>query len=46
MYLVGALLGNPKLMKKSKLTMSDGMLKAYRKVIENAKCSIDTKDIT
>ena len=40
MYLVGALLGNPKLMKKSKLTMTDGMLMAYRKVIENAKkCS-------
>ena len=46
MYLVGTLLGNPKLMKKSKITMSDGMLKAYRKVIESAKCSIDTKDIT
>ena len=46
MYLVGALLGNPKLMKKSRLTMSDGMLKAYRKVIESANCSIDTKDIT
>ena len=43
MYLVGALLGNPKLMKKSKLTMSDGMLKAYRKVIESAKCSISIR---
>lgn len=46
MYMVGALLGNPKLMKKSKITISDGMLMAYRKVIDNAKCSIDTKDIT
>lgn len=35
MYLVGTLLGNPKLMKKSKFTMSDGMLMAYRKVIDS-----------
>ena len=46
MYLAGTLLGNPKLMKKSKITMSDGMLKAYRRVIEGAKSSKNTKDIT
>ena len=39
MYLVGALLGNPKLMKKSKFSMTDGMLMPYRKVIERAKSS-------
>ena len=44
--LAGTLLGNPKLMKKSKITMSYGMLKAYRRVIEGAKSSKNTKDIT
>ena len=37
MYLVGMLLGNPKLVKKSKKTMTDGMLVAYRRVIESVK---------
>lgn len=37
MYLVGALMGNQKLMKKSKISVSDGMLMPYRKVIERAK---------
>lgn len=39
MYLVGALMGNQKLMKKSKFSVSDGMLMPYRKVIERAKSS-------
>ena len=36
MYLVGALMGNEKLMKKSKVSMTDGMLMPYKKVIEEA----------
>ena len=36
MYLVGALMGNEKLMKKSKISMTEGMLMPYRKVIESA----------
>ena len=39
MYLVGALMGNQKLMQKSKFSVSDGMLMPYRKVIERAKSS-------
>ena len=34
MYLVGALMKNKKLMKKSGMTMTDGMLRPYKKILE------------
>lgn len=37
MYLVGALMGNKKLMKKSGISMTDGMLMPYKKVIGEAQ---------
>ena len=37
MYAVGALMKNPRLMSKSKITMTDGMLMPYRKVLEKAE---------
>ena len=37
MYLVGGLMKNQKLQKKMKFSMTDGMMMAYRKVIEKAK---------
>lgn len=37
MYAVGAMMKNPKLLSKSKMTMTDGMLMPYRKVLEKAK---------
>ena len=37
MYLVGSLMKNRKLQKKMKFSMTDGMMMAYRQVIEKAK---------
>ena len=37
MYLVGGLMKNQKLQKKMKFSMTDGMMMAYRKVIDKAK---------
>ena len=37
MYLVSALMNNKKIMEKSKISMTDGMMMAYRKVLEKAK---------
>ncbi len=37
MYLVGAMMKNPKLMQKSKVSMTEGMLLPYRKVLEKIK---------
>ncbi|MDO4532721.1 MAG: NAD(P)H-dependent oxidoreductase [Coriobacteriia bacterium] len=37
MYLVSALMNNKQLQKKSKMSMTDGMMMSYRKVIEEAR---------
>ena len=37
MYLVSALMNNKTLMKKSKMSMTDGMMMMYRKVLEEAR---------
>ena len=43
MYLVGAMMKNPKLRKKLGSRMTEGMTMPYRKVLENAKPSADVK---
>ena len=39
MYLVSALMNNPSLQKKMKISMTEGMMMQYRKAIEKAKRS-------
>ena len=44
MYLVSAMMNNETLRKKSKMSMTDGMLMSYRKVIEQARGASGGKD--
>ena len=39
MYLVSALMNNPSLQKKMKISMTEGMMMQYRKAIDKAKRS-------